>query len=118
MTPEIQLELIHELSSIVREADKKTRNTDPGIELRKFLKKNFDLNKDELSSVVNSLRDRAKEPAGNKKDPKVGIIDKIVSYLNVLNIRPRGFDPQDIDFPKLRLLIANRKVRLKKTIQG
>jgi len=118
MTPEIQLELLHELSSIVLDADKKNRDTDPGAELRKFLRKNFDLEKDELSSIVKSLSGRAKIRVKTQREPKAEVTDKIVSYLNILNIRPRGFDPQNIDYPKLRLLIANRKVRLKKAIQG
>jgi polyhydroxyalkanoate synthesis regulator phasin len=109
----LQIALLNELNDFLNEIGGDNRKSNPIRTIKKSLEKDFDLNKDEINHIISQLKRRIKGKDGQLTDAQA---EKLESFLGLLKIRPRQFDPKNPDIKKLKTNIANKKVKLKKSL--
>ena len=105
------LYLLDQLNELIKSVGKQKR-TSSVPKVRSLLKKHFHLSDEEMAHLTDLLKSReVKSETGlDSKD-----LRKINGYLDILDIRPRNYDPENPDLKKLKVLVANRKMKMKRS---
>ncbi|MBT3785420.1 hypothetical protein HOF92_10620 [bacterium] len=103
--------LLDQLNELIKTVGKQKRVSNVP-KVRTLLKKNFHLSDEEMNHLTELLKSREIQP---ELGPDSQELRKINAYLDILEIRPRNFDSQNPDLKKLKILVANRKMKVKRS---
>jgi len=107
---ELQLQILQltELQNICNEIIESDNQKQSDTELVKVLKKEYDLTKDEISSILSMILGKKKGDGVSKKDVTL-LKKKCESYCMICEINPNDKNGEFIGYGKIKSRSANKK---------